>query len=848
MPLDPGTTLGPYRIAEVIGKGGMGSVYKAHDTRLDRTVAIKTIDGQFSERFEREARTLASLNHPNICHLHDIGPDYLVLEYIEGQPVRGPLTLEEVVRLGAQVCDALAEAHERGLIHRDLKPGNILVAASGAKVIDFGLAKAPAKRGPDDATMTMPLTAEGTLLGTVPYMAPEQLHGKEADSRSDIFALGCVLYEMYTGKRAFSGESQASTVAAIIEREPAPLRDFQPLAPAWFERLVRRCLRKRPEERWQSARDIAIELRDPPVESATVQAQAPSRWPWIAACALLGVAAAAGIAGWMRGGGAAQPKSLRMSILPPAGARFRFAGLAVSPDGNSVVFSALKDDKVQLWIRDLRTGEYRALDGTGQAYNPFFSPDGKHLGFFEAGKLKRIELAGGLIRTVCDAAAGRGGWWHDDGKIYFALAGAPSILRVAESGGKSEAAFPALHQATAFPAVLPGGVGVYSAGRSVYTTASRDAVTRGLKPAPLLHPAGAFLFWLELPDGGGDAVIVGQRFDPKAGRLSGQAARVAADGMSGTNTFSSMAVSQSGMLAHWNRAGRERTSAWKDRLGMTQSIPGDGYFAPDLSPDGIRVASAGGGVHVRTAGMAAAGVTLSPSAGRCCHPWSPDGRMVAAYSRAEGGVVIAPSDGSSKPRLAIRGETTGALDWSKDGKWLVYGQITAEGDNDIMLFPIADFLAGKAATPVPFLTTPAAERWAKLSPDGKWMAYMSEVTGANEIYVRPFDGKPAPESGGRRVSPAGGSYPRWSDDGSELFYHSTGEKLMAVAATRNGADLSFGTPVALFELPAIFSLVGAYPYDVMPGGKRFLITRSAIDADQPVIQVITNIVEEMNRR
>src|SRR5262245_60799571 len=275
MSLSAGVQLGPYEILAPIGAGGMGAVWKARDTRLDRTVAIKTIEGRFTERFEREAKTIASLNHPHICTLHDVGENYLVMEDIEGAPLKGPLPVAEVVRLGAQIAEALDAAHRKGITHRDLKPGNVLMTKAGVKVIDFGLAKAGSPvRGEQDVTLTKPLTSEGMILGTVPYMSPEQLHGQEADGRSDIFALGCVLYEMLTGRRAFEGKSQVSIMAAILEHEPAPLT--QPATPAWVDRIIRRCLRKDPEKRWQSALDIATELREPPVTEPAGQTRPPS--------------------------------------------------------------------------------------------------------------------------------------------------------------------------------------------------------------------------------------------------------------------------------------------------------------------------------------------------------------------------------------------------------------------------------------------------------------------------------------------------------------------------------------------------------------------------------------------
>ena len=400
MTLAPGAVLGPYRIEAPIGAGGMGAVWKARDTRLDRTVAIKTVEGRFNERFEREAKTIASLNHPHICTLFDVGENYLVMEFIDGQPVKGPLPVGEVVRLGAQIAEAIDAAHRKGITHRDLKPGNVLVTKAGsAKVIDFGLAKGGSPvRGEADLTLTKPLTAEGTILGTVPYMSPEQLQGHEADARSDIFALGCVLYEMLTGKRAFEGKSQVSIMAAILEHEPAPLS--QAVVPAWLDRIVRRCLRKNPEDRWQSARDIAIELRDPLVnESIAAQSARTPTMTWVAmgllTLAVLGL-------GWsaLRAPRTETPNHW-MAVPPPEGASFSNSSPILSPDGRMLTIPASKGAERLLYVRRLDLPSWRALAGTDDAGLPFWSPDSRHIGFVAGGKLRRVDLAANQVRTVC---------------------------------------------------------------------------------------------------------------------------------------------------------------------------------------------------------------------------------------------------------------------------------------------------------------------------------------------------------------------------------------------------------------------------------------------------------------
>ena len=414
MPLSPGDKLGPYEILSAIGAGGMGAVWKARDTRLDRTVAIKTVEGRFSERFEREAKTIASLNHPHICTLHDVGENYLVMEFIDGEPVKGPLAVAEVVRLGAQIAGALDAAHRKGITHRDLKPGNVTVTKAGSvKVIDFGLAKggSPVRVGEADLTLTKPLTAEGTILGTVPYMSPEQLQGLEADARSVVFALGCVLYEMLTGKRAFEGKSQVSIMAAILEHEPAPLA--APVVPAWLDRLIRRCLRKNPDQRWQSAGDIAIELREPHDDEPRKPApDSPSGsvW-WPVSSAAVAVAACTALFAMIIPRGDISGQGLRLT--PIALGDGSHNSPAFSPDGKSIAYFRTREGRRQILVKVLGADASTVLVDavtTGFGRSLLWSPDGERILYSDGSGLWRIGVAGGTPEKVLDRLPGVAAW------------------------------------------------------------------------------------------------------------------------------------------------------------------------------------------------------------------------------------------------------------------------------------------------------------------------------------------------------------------------------------------------------------------------------------------------------
>ena len=437
MPLSAGERLGPYEILEPIGAGGMGEVYKARDTRLDRTVAIKVSKTEFSERFAREARATSALNHSQICQLYDVGPNYLVLEYIEGAPLKGPLPLDQALKYAAQICDALDAAHKKTIIHRDLKPANILVTKQGIKLLDFGLAKVGPAVGADEATMTMALTGKGQILGTLSYMSPEQIGGQEADARSDIFAFGLVLYEMLTGKRAFEGSTPASVMGAIMER-PAP--SIAEIAPAGLDRVLKRCLEKDPENRWQTARDLKIGLElissEPATHNAAPVAAAPARkrWLWPAIAAVL--AAGIGVTAWMLQPKPAPPvRTTRFQIPLPEGAEFG-QYVSLSPDGHKIAFNTVGRQN-GFWIRDLDTLESKLIQDTQNAVSPFWSPDSRFLAFSAGTQLKKVDGGGGAPQTICEIKEQSGsGAWNKDGVIVFGTrGGGPGLRRVAAAGG-----------------------------------------------------------------------------------------------------------------------------------------------------------------------------------------------------------------------------------------------------------------------------------------------------------------------------------------------------------------------------------------------------------------------------
>jgi eukaryotic-like serine/threonine-protein kinase len=904
--LRAGTKLGPYEIVARLGAGGMGEVYRARDTRLNRTVAIKVLAPHLAdsaaprERFEREARLIASLNHPHTCTLHDVGhqdgTNYLVMEYLEGETLatrlaRGRLPLEQTLRYAIEIADALDKAHRRGVTHRDLKPGNIMLTKSGAKLLDFGLAKltqggpgtgAPLSQVP---TGKDSITAQGTIVGTLQYMAPEQLQGKETDARADIFSFGAVLYEMATGMRAFEGESAASTIAKILETEPPSITSLQPMTPAALDRLVKRCLVKDPEERLQSAHDLKFELewiRDAAPESDVSRTAVSVRgWrralPWAAACiAILGTVALGFVFMRSRQSPSSATEPTRFEIAVPPNATLSFLGsFAVSPDGRQLAFAAKGPDGVlRLWVRPLNSLEARPLPGSESPVNdPFFwSPDGQFIAFGTGGKLKKIDVAGGPAETVCDTAQDiQGGSWNRDGVIVFGQsneAGRIILMRVSANGGTPTpvTALNASRGETvhAFPSFLPDGR------HFVYWIDSTTPANKGIfvgsldaKPeeqdlrqlvvtdqlaayAPSSDPdVGQLLFVRE-------GALMAQPFDARRLALTGEPVTVA-ERVGFLSAYPYFSASNNGVLAYRTDSGSSQQAqlAWYDRQGKLIGKVGEpGLFLQfALSPDGTRV-----GVHSIDPQHPASIVLLVDllrgtttrftfgSFNYYSSAWSQDGSRIIFVSNQgdKFGLYEKAVNGEKEEELLFQSkENMVATSWSHDGRFLLYFTVDSRNYSDLWVLPLEG-----DRKPVPFLRTEFDEGQGYFSPDGRWVAYYSNETGRAEIYVRPFtaDSPREASSAGPKwlISTAGGVEPRWRADGRELFYVALDGKLMAVDVT-TGPVFEAGVPKALFQTPVAhpeFGVVGAA--EPAADGKRFLFEIPAGQIAQPPFIVVQN--------
>jgi Tol biopolymer transport system component/predicted Ser/Thr protein kinase len=859
MPLAAGTKLGPYEILSPIGAGGMGEVWKARDTRLDRIVAIKVSNEQFSERFEHEARAVAALNHPHICQLYDIGPDYLVMEMVEGAPLRGPLPIEKAVDYAAQILDALDAAHQKGIIHRDLKPANILVTKQGIKLLDFGLAKQKGALAESDETLTRAMTQRGEILGTLQYMSPEQLQGKETDTRSDLFSFGCVLYEMLTGKRAFEGSSAASVIAAILDREPAPLGpEGAPALP--LERIVRRSLAKDPEQRFQTARDLKAALvwaMEQPAPAAAVKPV--RRWRWIAAAALvIGIS----LGGWAVSHFRQTPadeRSLRLQITPPEGGRFAFGnsvgGIALSPDGRTAAFVASGNGKNGLWVRPLDGTAARLLPGTEGAAYPFWSPDGKSIAFFTAVKLRRVELMGGSPLAICDAFAARGGAWSSDGQIVFGRS-TSGLFRVPASGGTPLplTTLDAGEVSHRWPQVLPGG-------RFLYWVRSDKEENTGIyvsslaKPAERVRLATTDSNALYAPGNDGKSYLLWQRggtlfaqeVNADTLKLAGEphfvADPVATVGITGQMNA---AVSASGLLLY-SASNTSSQFTWLDRRGEPLSVLGEPgqYDAYRLSPDGHRVAvsramTGNSDLWLLEVERGVSSRFTSNSGNNNFPVWSPDGRTIMYTRFGSGNLFRKDSSGAgSEQRVTQSPNIQDATDWSRDGRFILYFETDPHTLRDLWILDVTpDGRLAANAEPKPYLRTPFNEGWGRFSPEAppRWVAYQSDETGRYEIYVRAF---PEPH-GATRVSTGGGQYPQWGPQvgaaGRELFYLSPDYKLMAVSLKLGAGSVKPSAPQELFPLPA--DDIGWPPYDTAPDGKRFLVRATPQQAAQPLTVIV----------
>jgi len=895
MSLSPGDKLGPYEILSPIGAGGMGEVYKARDTRLERTVAVKVLPEHIAQRedlrarFEREARAVASLNHPHICVLHDIGPGYMVMELIEGEMLasrieKGPVPLEQALIWAEQIADSLDRAHRAGVTHRDVKPQNIMITRDGVKVLDFGLAKAAVGAvGPSEATLTKVLTTEGTVMGTPQYMAPELFEGREADARADIWAFGAVLYEMVTGRKAFEGKSYSSLVGAILSADPAPMT-VKPFTPRWLERLVRRCLAKDPEDRWQSMRDVVIELRTPDEFVAAGSSRA-GWWPWVA-----GVSTLALIVVSVLHYKAAPPAELRPLIrfnaeiapdMPLARATATGAGgsmLALSPDGTRLAITMRgADGRVRLHTRLLNQSQVVPLPGTENAHSPFFSPAGDWIGFFAENKLKKISVEGGAAIELCDAQVGYGGSWGDDGNIVAALAGARGLSRIPSAGGPPVPltklnAGEATHR---WPQVLAGSQAVLFTVAAVtgwgYDDADIDVITLRTGERKRVKQGGRYARYVAGATGSNEtghlvylsqATLFAEPFH--LGRLSaaGPAAPILTDVSSTNVSGGDFAFGRNGMFVYLSGNASETgwSISWVDRSGKREPLhaPLGSYSVPRLSPDGRRLAfsittARGTDIWIKELDRDTPS-RLSFLPGTNSYPvWTPDGKSIVFRSSnpAAPGLYLLRSDGSGEAKL-LTADTAPAfpLSFSPDGNRLAIVQTGNRGSFDIFTVPVetgpgADAIGFKLGKAELFLGTPFDERNAAFSPDGRWLAYSSNESGTFEVFVRPFPGP-----GGRwQVTSGGGRFPIWSRNGRDLLFQTLDGRVMSVGYNVRGASFDVGKAGVWTETRLRIS--GISNYDLTPDGKRLAATvDNEVTGEKPLTHLtfLLNFIDELRRK
>ena len=892
MPILPGKRLGPYEILSAIGAGGMGEVYRAKDTRLDRIVAIKVLPAHLAdspelrERFEREARTIASLNHPHICTLHDIGhqdgTDFLVMEYLEGETlaqrlVKGPLPLDQVLHYAIEIADALDKAHRKGITHRDLKPGNIMLTKSGTKLLDFGLAKLKQEVAPANVhlsqlpTANEPLTAQGTIVGTLQYMAPEQLEGKEVDARTDIFAFGAVVYEMTTGKRAFEGKSQASVIGAILKDDPPPISSLQPMTPPQLDRVVKKCLAKEAEGRWQAASDLknALEWIAEGGSQVTLMPTAASkdirslgrRAAILGLGALVLGAAIAGLAVWNLKPVSTPPKPVTRTVinLPPGQ---QLAGLdagpavALSPDGTHLAYVAAQGGTQQLYLRTMDNLDAKPISGTEGADEPFFSPDGLWVGFFAGNRLKKVSVTGGAALDLGDAVNPRGASWGSQGIITFAPTNLSTLHQVSDVGGTSRplTRFENGETAHRWPEFLPGGRAVlFAAGvagatftslhvavQSVGTGERRNLVPTGTQPR--FAPSG-YLVYVQ----GGTLTAV--PFDAQQLTVTGAAVPVlegvlqSAGGGAAQYSFSatgSLVYIPGGVQA------TQRKVVWVSRNGKEDPLvaPAHAYRGPRLSPDGRRIAMAieEQETQIWLYDLSRDTLTRSTFEGNQNYNavWTPDGKRIAFQSDKPGPVNVfwQLADGSGGlERLTTSEYLQGPASWSPDGQLLAIAEINPTTGRDIWVLRMSDRKAQ------PFLKTPFNESVPSFSPDGHWLAYISDESGRYEVYVQPYPGP----GGKYQISADGGTEPIWNRNGRELFYRS-GNKMMAVEiATQPG--FAVGKPQMLFEGQYLPTEATFPNYDVSPDGQRFLMLKRVEQEAAPTqIVVVQNWFEELKQK
>jgi Tol biopolymer transport system component len=885
MALAPGTRLGPYEIVSLLGAGGMGEVYRARDTRLDRTVAIKILsqlssDPVQKQRFEREARAVSGLNHPNISTLHDIGHqdgiDYLVMECVEGETLakrleRGPMPVDQVLKFGAQIADALDKAHRSGIVHRDLKPSNIMLTSTGAKLLDFGLAK-PASASGDLAIMTAtkaatPVTERGTIVGTFQYMSPEQVEARELDGRSDIFSLGAVLYEMVTGQRAFEGKSRLSVASAILEKEPAPITTIKPLAPAALDHTIRSCLAKDPEDRWQTARDLSHELKW--ITEAGSQAGVPAvggrnsravreRIAWGTAAVLLCGLAALSAAYYLKKPATPVGMVVRSMINPPADNEFPafqndWVLPAFSPDGRQLAVPVRDSHgKYALWLRPLNDAG-RILPGTEDGKYPFWSPDSRSIGFFAGDKLKRIDLEGNLVQVLAHVTpSSRGGAWSQDGTILYAPSQTSPLYRVPSSSGtpRQVTDLGTKEQSHRWPVFLADGKHFLFFVRSqqqpelsgIYA-GSLDSKEYHLLVKTTVGPAfsaqGRIIYVR-------DGILMAQGFDERKLVVSGEPVALPDHVAMYTNSSASFSVSTAGEMVYFPASFSPSMSlSWYERDGrrgetLDTVVQINGVT---LSPDGNRAVAS----FYDTGGLSSdlwnydlgRGTKTRLTSGnetKQYSVWQPDGQFVlfsAGFLGDSFHVYRTRSDGNGRVETVLntgdKVENPGSV--SRDGRYLAYFQ----GPKDSTTRSIWILALTGDKKPFALVQSQFSNSHPVFSPDCKWVAYTSNATGQNEVYLTDF-----PDSTRvYQVSTQGGVEPHWRGDGKELFYRApTQSDMMAVNVDESGGAVSLGKPRMLFHLQNVSQ--SSTSFDVTADGRRFLIVTSNRPQGLVPLTLVTN--------
>ena len=855
----------------------MGEVYRAKDTRLDRTVAIKILPVHLSsnpvskQRFDREARTISNLSHPYICALHDVGHqdgvDFLVMEFLEGETLaqrlsKGPLTTELVFRYGIQIADALDKAHKQGIVHRDLKPGNIMITKTGAKLLDFGLAKLCEKQPEVDSSVSQVvthdhLTEEGIILGTVQYMAPEQLEGKEADPRTDIFALGEIIYEMVTGQKPFTGQGKASLISAILTSDPRPISAGQPLSPQLFDHVVKKCLAKDPDDRWQSARDLASELKWILEAPTTARAATPmakrrlhlfQRSLWVF---LFFIIAAAGWIAYFNRSSAPQ-KLMQLSISAPADHELVDAP-AVSPDGSRIVFPAAdKNGKVNLWVRTLDSSNATLIPGTRGVSRPFWSADSRSVGFFAGGKLMKVHPSEGHAQALCEVSDDRGGTWNQHGVILFSPHPGDGLYRISSSGGVptrvTSLDASAEESSHRLPYFLPDGNHFLffikaQKGESGIYVSSLDSQKKSFllkSDRSAVFSSGYLLFQRS-------NTLLAQAFDPKGLKLTGEAVPLFENAWYESVTWGSrgLAVSDGNLLAYVEGSNLSNL-LWFDRSGNQQgfiSSPDQYVMVPSFSPDGnrfiIRIVD-GGSSHLWLYSSSSGGrskLTFTPS--NDSNPrWSPDGTRILFNSDRAGPykLYLKNAGGAGKDELLYQTKNWCiSEDWSNDGQYILFSEVDPKTKYDLWAMQLRPLRKA-----FPFLVTDANEANARFSPDGKWVAYCSDESGQAEVYVQPF----LSDKGGKwQVSTNGGYNPKWSKDGKELFYLSPDNQIMS-SKIRLAPSFEAVAPTALFmihpyAIPRIGLGNGADAFEPAPDGQRFAV-HAPLTSSSPNISVVVN--------